>query len=230
MKEIDTNITEENQTAKTKTKSMSKIMNEIINTTKEYKNRNTDDLKEAVKNQIIDSKISPELLKNQEEETLAHLAIKLDKLERVEIIIEAYISLLGITDAFFDWLLAENNSNETPLELCVQYGNREIIRYMYTIVSRTTENKFRITEERKGLFHYAAMFDQCYPIIFFHEKLQKYFKEITIIDVPSELGITPLHCACIKGSKNAVDLLLDLGANINALDKEGNNCLHYAVN
>ena len=83
---------------------------------------------------------------------------------------------------------------------------------MYSIISKTTENKFRITENRKGIFHYAAMFNQCYPIIYFHEKLQKFFKKITIIDIPSELGITPLHCACIKGSRNAVDLLLDLGA------------------
>ena len=74
------------------------------------------------------------------------------------------------------------------------------------------------------------MFDQSYPNIFFYEKLQKYFKHKTIIDIPSELGITPLHCAFIKGSKKAVDLLIDLGANINTLDKEGNNCLHYTVN
>ena len=118
----------------------------------------------------------------------------------------------------------------TSLDLCAQYGNREIINYMYTIISKTTENKFRITENRKGIFHYAAMYNQCYPIIYFHEKLQKFFKKITIIDVPSELGITPLHFACIRGSKNAVDLLLDLGANINAVDVDGNNCLHYAVN
>ena len=221
--EIDTNESKKDYDE------MNKVINKVIDATEHYKNRNLDDLKESVIKIIKDSKISPEKIENQDKETLAHKIIKLNTYERVEIIIESYINLLGINDVFFKWLLSENTSKETPLDLCAFYGNREIIKYMYSIISKTIETKFRITENRIGIFHYAAMNNQCYPIIYFHEKLQKFFKKITIIDVPSELGITPLHFACKEGSYNAIDLLLDLGANINAEDNVGNNCLHFAI-
>ena len=103
--EINTNANKEDSQEKTK------IMNEIINITKQYKTRSLDDLKDSVINKIKASKIEPESLKNQDGETLAHLIIKLDKYERVDIIIESYINLLGITDVFFNWLLCENNEN-----------------------------------------------------------------------------------------------------------------------
>jgi len=208
---------------------INKIMNEVINVTKQYKNKEADDLKEEVINVIKKSKYDPLTLENQDKENLAHLIIKIDKEERVEIVIQSYIDLLGLSNEFFGWILSENSKNETPLDLCAKLGNKDVINYMYSIIIKTDEKKLLITENRKGVFHYAAINNQCYPIIFFYEKLQKFFKKETIIDIPSEFGITPLHCACINGSKNAVDILLDLGANINAVDNDGNNCLHYAV-
>jgi hypothetical protein len=52
MKEIDINFSEEKETNKDKIKEINKLMNEVLNITKEYKNRNTDDLKEEVIKQI----------------------------------------------------------------------------------------------------------------------------------------------------------------------------------
>ena len=208
---------------------INKVIDNVIDETKDYKNRNMDEIRDNVINLIKNSKLEPDTIINHDKETLAHLMIKINIYERVVAVIQSYIELLGVNDSFFNWLLAENNKHETSLDLCAQHGNKQIIKYMYSIISKTTENKFRIAENRNGIFHYAAMFNQGYPIIFFHEKLQKFFKKIPILDIPAENGRTPLHYACIKGSRKAVGILLDLGANINAVDNEGNSCLHYAV-
>ncbi len=55
-------------------------------------------------------------------------------------------------------------------------------------------------------------------------------KKISILDIPNQLGITPLHYACYFGSRKVIDFLLDLGANINSTDQENNTSLHYAIN
>ena len=38
-----------------------------------------------------------------------------------------------------------------------------------------------------------------------------------------------MHYACYHGSINCVELLLDLGADVNAVDKDGKSVLTYAV-
>ena len=41
--------------------------------------------------------------------------------------------------------------------------------------------------------------------------------------------MTPLLYACKNGNKEIVNLLIDLGVNINWKDNKGNTCKHYAV-
>lgn len=51
-----------------------------------------------------------------------------------------------------------------------------------------------------------------------------------ILNLTNLYGVTPLHYACYFGNKRVIDLLLNLGADIDAKDDEGNSCLHFAIN
>ena len=205
------------------------IINEVLNLAKSYKLNNSEDIQNSIIKTINDSKIDPSLIKNNSGETLTHLIIREDKLESLELIIESYIALLGFSDRFFEWFLSENNDGQTVLDICVKYSNKDIIKYLYEVVSKTTESNFRLKENRKGIFHYAAIYNKIYPIIYFYEKLQRFFKNYLIIDIPTEKGMTPLHYSCQNGNKEISNLLIDLGANLNWKDIKGNTCLHYAV-
>jgi ankyrin repeat protein len=206
------------------------IIKEVLDLAKNYKLMNSENIQNSIIKTINNSEINPSYIKNQNGETLTHLIIKEDKLESLELIIESYITLLGFSDRFFEWFLSENKDGQTVLDICVKYSNKDIIKYIYEIVSKTTESNFRLKENRKGIFHYAAIHNKIYPIIYFYEKLQRFFKNFLIIDVPTENGMTPLHYSCQNGNKEISNLLIDLGANLNWKDNKGNTCLHYAVN
>ena len=148
-------------------KTMRKLINEIMSNVRKYKKTDTEVLKESIKKIIINSKKDITLIKDEEDNNLAHLAVKEDKYEIVSIIISIYIDFLNYSDTFFQWFLEENSDKETVLELCANRGNIEIIKFIYSIISKTTEDKFRLEEKRNNIFHHAAMNNQCYTIIFF---------------------------------------------------------------
>ena len=207
-----------------------KTITAVLKNTSQIKIKSFDEVKQVIIHNLKEFPGDIRDIISDNDETLAHMTVKEDKYDSFRLIVESYITIIGgLNEKFFNWFLQENSSNETVLELCAQKGNQQIIKYIHSIIIKTSETKFRITEQRSGIFHHAAQNNQCYPIIFFYEKLQNFYKENLIIDVPNENGITPLHYACIKGAKQTMDLLLDLGVNLNAVDSDNNTCLHYAV-
>ena len=151
-----------------------------------------------------------------------------EKLEHLITTTDCYYLLINDHSKFFTWFLQANKDDLTPLDVAAQTGNKSVLSYLFEIISKTTETRLRLTDKRNNVFHNAAQSNQSYPIIFFHEKLQPYFLHHKLIDTPNENHITPLHYACYKGHKNVVELLIDLGADVNAVDCEHKSILFYA--
>ena len=120
------------------------VIKEVIECVNSYKLWNSENIQNSIIKKINKSQISPPHLKNKNDETLIHLIIKEDKLESLELIAESHITLLGFSDRFLESFLSENNEGQTVLDICVKYNNKNIIKYIYEIVNKSTESNFRL--------------------------------------------------------------------------------------
>ena len=165
--------------------------------------------------------------------TLAHLLLKEENNELLIIICNIYYILIINKNEFYDWFLKENNEDNkklTILDMASIQSNKEMLEYLFEMISRTDGNKLKLNIKKNNFFHYSAKHNQYYSILFWYDKLQSYFPYLKLIDISNEYDITPLHYACFHGAIDCVDLLLDLQADINATDKDGKTPLTYAVN
>ena len=220
---------------KNETSSSDKGMNTImINLIKKLKK-----LKKEGKNEEDFYSILPKMLQeinsniiditDENNNTLAHLAINEDIVELLAIICNIYYLLVLNKNEFYDWFMKENYENLTILDMASIKENKEMLEFLYEIISRTEGSKLKFNEKKNNIFHSCAKFNKYYSILFWYDNLQAYFPYLKIIDLSNEYGITPLHYACFHGSANCVELLLDLQADINAIDKDGKSILIYAV-
>ena len=147
---------------------VNEVIKEVIECVNSYKLINSENIQNSIIKIINKSEISPSYLKNKNDETLIHLIIKEDKLESLELIVESHITLLGFSDTFLESFLTENNEGQTVLDICVKYNNKNIIKYTYEIVNKSTESNFRLKENRKSIFHYTVIYNKIYPIIYFY--------------------------------------------------------------
>ena len=71
--------------------------------------------------------------------------------------------------------------------------------------------------------HDAAWDDCC------TEALQAILSHGGYVNATSKENVTPLMLACVKGNKDAINVLVNAGADPNIVDADGETCLHYAV-
>ena len=208
-----------------------KFMIDLIKNLKKLKKegKNKDDFYSILPPLLKKININISKIVDDNNNTLAHLLINEENTELLKIVCNVYYLLLTNRNEFYDWFLKENNENLTILDMASINSNKEMLEYLYEIISRTDGSKFNFNSKKNNFFHFSAKYNKYFSILFWYDKLQPYFPYLKLIDLSNEYNITPLHYACYHGALNCVELLLDLQADINAIDKDGKSVLTYAV-
>lgn len=121
----------------------------------------------------------------------------------------------------------------------MEKGDIALIKLLYEQIEKENNNYEKsdyMKYFKNNLFHIAINNNQFFPIIFFYEKIKNFYKifggdERNILDSNEENKekMAPIHYACKNKNVKLMNLLIDLGADINLRDKKGYTPLHYAV-
>jgi ankyrin repeat protein len=178
------------------------------------------------------------LIRDDQRNTLLHIYVKANDRVSVNIIIEIYIDIFGISEKFYNFLFLKNINGFTAFDLSVKYEYIAIIKILYEQLEKS-ENDCNISNYmeylKNNIFNVAAENNKIYPILFFYEKLKKFYKRksIKLLDCKDDNlnkeGMTPILYASKNGNLKLLLILIDLGADINSINDKGYTALHYAV-
>ena len=178
------------------------------------------------------------LLKDDQSNTLLHIYVISNDLLSLKIILDAYIDIIGISEKFYSFLFMKNMNGDTIFDLCVKKENIPLIKLLYQQMEKT-ENYSDIANFidylKNNIFNISAENNKIYPIIFFYEKLRKFYgnKKVNILDSKDmrtkKDKMTPILYSAKNNNLKLLLILSDLGANLNSQDNKGYTALHYAV-
>lgn len=227
----------ENSNFSTNEKEIPTLMKNVINQIITYQNQNEgkkdEEISLQIKNSLFEINKKINNIIDEKNNTFLHILSKLSLFYPLKIICDTYYLLLDDEDTFYKWFLLENSEKLNVLDIASIKGDKQILSYLYSIIIKTNESllKFNDMNNKKNtLFHSCAKYNQYYSILFWYEKLQKFYPKTKIFDIKNANNLTPLHYACFDNSYKSVKLLIDLGANANAVDINGKSVLTYAIN
>ena len=178
------------------------------------------------------------LLRDDKKNSLLHIYVEANDYFATKIILEIYKEILGISEKFFYFLILRNIKELTAIELSVKLELFPIIKLLYQQIENS-ELYYDLYEYmnylKNNIFNIAAEINSINSIIFFYEKLNYFygFNRVNLLDNKEQnkkkLGMTPILYASKNKNLKLLNILLDLGANINSQDNKGFTSLHYAV-
>ncbi len=177
-------------------------------------------------------------LRDDKRDTLLHIYVKANDIISLNIILDIYIDILGISEKFFDFLFLKNIQGFTVFDLSAQFEYIPIIKLLYNQLEKVEDYHYIINYIeylKNNIFNISSENNKIFPIIFFFEKLRKFYQTTTInlLDCEDERlnkdGMTPILYASKNRNLKLVLILIDLGANINSQNNDGKTALHFAV-
>ena len=135
---------------------------------------------------------------------------------------------------FLDYLLEnENISGMNVFEISSEIGEIKIFRILKKYLEKNIKllkiliNDYK--DGKKNIFHISASNNKIISLLFFYSFYYNNNIHVSILDIKNKSSHTPLHIACRYGFYYLVKYLVDMGANMNSIDKENKTPLFYAV-
>ena len=216
------------------------LMNNSINEEKiDYNNLSLESYN--ILYQIYSNKKNILLLKNQLGNNLSQYYISsglfLVSLEIIKTYHKIYAGDKDGEQNFFDWLINDNNDCQNVLEIGVGIRadpEEQILFYkqVFELIEKANNKKviYKILEKRKeNIFILCSKEEKLFLLLFFYEKIKKYYPSSNPLDLDNKSGLTPLHFSCYYLSREITNALLTLDCKVNPIDKNGNIPLHFAV-
>ena len=161
-------------------------------------------------------------LKDANGYTILHKSVNNGDVDTTTLIIKETKKRLGMSskDALAKFINETTNEGITALHYAAYKGNIPLLQ----LLLRNGASVEAVTNLGKNVMHMAAEGNQPSMMIYL---IKKEFQSAQSVD---ENGSTPLHWACYAGAEESVNFLLNLGAIIDAQDKQKFTPLHLAVN
>ena len=141
-------------------------------------------------------------LKNNLNNNIAQEFAEKGKYYHVKIIIQSYnIIYRDNPDIFNDFLTHENSEKKTIYEISILFNidspeYPQIIDDIYQYMAQNEKVIYKVFQNgRINIFHICAKENFIYPIIFYYERLNKYFQKNNILNLKNSNGLAPIHYA-----------------------------------
>ena len=114
---------------------------------------------------------------------------------------------------------ATNKRNTTALMIACFKGNKDAVNVLLN-----AEADPNIADAHGDtILHYTALNYWCIDV------LRVIISQVVDVNATNKKNVTALMNACVDENEDAINVILNAGADLNIADADGDTCLHYAV-